>query len=868
MQIKYIIGVLVIISMLLISLYNLRSTGYFIDLGNGECECNSCGDCINALNSPNCNIVYLTADISNWAGTCIINPANFNNKIFDCQGHIIGGDDSGYDYGIYLYNKQNNTIKNCIITDFETGIFLLSSSNNTLTNNTANSNSNSGIYLRFSSNNILTNNTMNNNIFNFGIFGDDISYYYQDIDTSNTVDGKPIYYWTNEKNAPNNCKNAEINESTNAGFVALISCDNITVKNLNLSKNDYGILLVNTTNSKILNNTVSSNGYTGIYLYSSSNNTLTNNIANSNSWYGIYLYSSSNNTLTNNTVNSNDVGISLESSSNNILTNNTANSNNYDGILLDSSSNNTLTNNTMNNNIFNFDILGDDVSYYYQDIDTSNTVDGKPIYYWTNKKYGPNNCKDAEINESTNAGFVALISCDNITVKNLNLIYNSKGILLVNTTNSKILNNNAILNFQGIYLYSSLNNTLTNNTANSNEFGIYLDSSSNNTLTNNIANSNNYGIRLYSSPNNTLTNNIASTNNEYGIYLYFSSNNNIYNNFFNNTNNFYFQGTAYLNTWNTTKAPGTNIVGGNYLGGNFWAKPGGIGFSETCDDTNYDGICDSSYTLTTNNIDYLPLSTKFNRPPQISLNEPENNTVFNNIQDINFNFTATDDLNNTFECSIYLDGNLNQTNSSVQNNTLTNFLIQGISYYNHNWYINCSDGELSNVSEKRYFTILLIDLSVQDILIEPSEVYTDTQITVKAKIYSTAQSSPKLKLFIDGNVYKYERVNLFSGINDLSYSIGALSAGEHTIKIEIDSDNEYSEINENNNIIEKTITIKQYLTCPICPEPSEWSECINGIQTRVVWICGPQTGFVCKSNIETRTCYINISEEENITQNI
>jgi len=56
-------------------------------------------------------------------------------------------------------------------------------------------------------------------------------------------------------------------------------------------------------------------------------------------------------------------------------------------------------------------------------------------------------------------------------------------------------------------------------------------------------------------------------------------------------------------------------------------------------------------------------------------------------------------------CSIYLDGSLNQTNNSVQNGTLTSFLINGISYGSHSWYINCTDGELSNVSEIRYFTI-------------------------------------------------------------------------------------------------------------------------------------------------------------------
>ncbi|MEM4648054.1 MAG: hypothetical protein QXO12_01960 [Candidatus Pacearchaeota archaeon] len=97
--------------------------------------------------------------------------------------------------------------------------------------------------------------------------------------------------------------------------------------------------------------------------------------------------------------------------------------------------------------------------------------------------------------------------------------------------------------------------------------------------------------------------------------------------------------------------------------------------------------------------------TIVNQPPQITLNQPTNNTIFNDTQEINFNFTVTDDQNTTLSCSIYLDDVLNQTNASVQNNTLTNFLIQGISYGNHNWSISCTDGELSNVSETRYFTI-------------------------------------------------------------------------------------------------------------------------------------------------------------------
>jgi hypothetical protein len=92
-------------------------------------------------------------------------------------------------------------------------------------------------------------------------------------------------------------------------------------------------------------------------------------------------------------------------------------------------------------------------------------------------------------------------------------------------------------------------------------------------------------------------------------------------------------------------------------------------------------------------------------PPHITPHQPYNGTQFNDTQNITFNFTATDADNTTLICSIYLDGSLNQTNSSAQNNTVTYFYITGISYGSHNWHINCTDGSSYNVSETRYFTI-------------------------------------------------------------------------------------------------------------------------------------------------------------------
>jgi parallel beta-helix repeat protein len=108
--------------------------------------------------------------------------------------------------------------------------------------------------------------------------------------------------------------------------------------------------------------------------------------------------------------------------------------------------------------------------------------------------------------------------------------------------------------------------------------------------------------------NNILNGNRVASNSEYGIFLLDSKNNSIYNNYFNNANNIYFNDTNSSSSLNTTRTPGTNILGGPYLGGNFWATPDGDGFSQIQADSNEDGICDVAYTAGNGTIDYLPLA--------------------------------------------------------------------------------------------------------------------------------------------------------------------------------------------------------------------------------------------------------------------
>ena len=107
---------------------------------------------------------------------------------------------------------------------------------------------------------------MSNNARNFGISSSNLSNYVNDVDSSNTVDQKPICYWVGvtEKIVP-----------SDAGCVILVNCVGIIVQGLNLNKNQNGILLAFTHNTIIKNNLIGSSE--GVGLYYSSNCIISNN---------------------------------------------------------------------------------------------------------------------------------------------------------------------------------------------------------------------------------------------------------------------------------------------------------------------------------------------------------------------------------------------------------------------------------------------------------------------------------------------------------------------------------------------------------------------------------------------------------------
>jgi len=110
---------------------------------------------------------------------------------------------------------------------------------------------------------------MSENQWNFYIAGDLDVHYVHNIDTSNTVDGKLMYYVVD-------IVDEVYDSSTNAGAFYAINCENIVIKDLILANNWFGIFLYNTNNSTIENITITNNAH-GMVLRNSSNNYIYNN---------------------------------------------------------------------------------------------------------------------------------------------------------------------------------------------------------------------------------------------------------------------------------------------------------------------------------------------------------------------------------------------------------------------------------------------------------------------------------------------------------------------------------------------------------------------------------------------------------------
>ncbi len=107
-----------------------------------------------------------------------------------------------------------------------------------------------------------------------------------------------------------------------------------------------------------------------------------------------------------------------------------------------------------------------------------------------------------------------------------------------------------------------------------------------------------------------------------------------------------------------------------------------------------------------------------NTAPTIELVSPANGATTSSS---NLIFTYEDsEYDNAKNCTLYLDGIQYMTQHGISSGTGTTFTATDLSEEPHTWYVNCSDGALSSISETRSFTFFIASNASRSSTYSPS----------------------------------------------------------------------------------------------------------------------------------------------------
>jgi hypothetical protein len=466
----------------------------------------------------------LTTNLTNSSGTCF--TINADNVTLDCQGYTLTGGNVSSNYGIYSSTKQNWTVKNCIINNFQYGIY----ANGDLVdyvminNVTVDSSSASPIYI-----NQGDYATINN------------SYV-----TSSGISSHGIYAYTGANNLIVNNSVVSVSGATAYGIYVRTNSDYATIENTNVTSGAYSSVYVTGSNHATINNVIGNSSTNhGIILSTINHSTISNSVglsgSNNINIGSIYLGSGTNNSISNSngTANNGASGIYLYTLDNSNINNCIGTVTSSYGFRL-----NAVINSVINNSIGTATTSGQGILTQLNTINTSilnsnfTTASGNAIYLNGNTF---NSTLNNVIGNATTSGrglyvYHATNPNDNITITNSQFYSGTGGgVSLARITNSLLENLTVVGGTAGTAISVDSGVNLIINNANTSSLGsghglvIVRTNSSNFTNINASSISSGQGIRISTSYNNNLFNVFGSSSSSHGLYLYDSSNNNIIN---------------------------------------------------------------------------------------------------------------------------------------------------------------------------------------------------------------------------------------------------------------------------------------------------------------------------------------------------
>lgn len=399
---------------------------------------------------------------------------------------ITAAGDGYFNGGILIDQGTGDHLVNNRVTDAEgSGIVVLSGTSPALRDNRV-ENSTRGLGLFSSTDAVLEGNTVVDTRYPLPICCSYATENYQhEISPSNTFNGKQALLVKGARD--------RVIDGDDPATVFVVDSTNVTVRDVAIENASSGVTLVNTTHSRVENVTVR-DSHTGIELGADSransiaNNTLTdvkqfgidlyrpsktsvtgntitdieghlgvgiyergegntladNRIKNAN-WGGLMVAGAS---VTDNTVTASGHGISIDGSGS-LVANNTFEEN-FVGIYL-TGNGNTLRDHALTNNTYNFFGIG------ANDVDTSNTVNGKPIVYLVD-------AQDTVVDADSNAGYVTVWRGENVIVRDLELDSVGAGVVAAGVSDLRISNASVTNASRGIWLFASTDVEVTDTT--------------------------------------------------------------------------------------------------------------------------------------------------------------------------------------------------------------------------------------------------------------------------------------------------------------------------------------------------------------------------------------------------------------------
>jgi parallel beta-helix repeat protein len=427
------------------------------------------------------------------------------------RGNILG---NAMVAGIFLDGSFNNTVEaNNVNGGGVYGVYLKDSPGNMLLGNGIVGSEN-GVFLNYSGGALLATNNIASNEFNFGVNGSTLDDFMQDIDVSNKVDGRSIYYLVNSGGV-----SLSGSVAADVGYLAIVNSSNVDATGLSLHANVNGFVCAYSTDCILENSSVTSNGEAALVQYSSrcsvANDIFVGNLE------GVGFVSSTNGSIRNcSIVNGAGYGLRLESCKSFSIEESRVGMN-VEGTSIHFSSDCNVSGNTFVASGFGVLVASSTSIRVSGNVVLNNTGDG--VYFASG-----GSCLVQGNNVTNNFGYgVALQAVQDCNVSGNYVSNNNRtGIFLYSCYGAQVGSDVVKNNDGGIGLQSCVNSTLNGNEVvnNAREGMRLLDSPSCSVLLNVVLNNGGEGIIFENSGRSLLDRNLVQGNAHYGVSVQGSPN--------------------------------------------------------------------------------------------------------------------------------------------------------------------------------------------------------------------------------------------------------------------------------------------------------------------------------------------------------